>query len=294
VSATVFYASSSELATLTNTFSVNGVPTDPTGVTVTVTSPSGVATTYLVGQLTHTPASGVYSIDIPCTETGVWLYLWVGTGAASDAVAGTWTVHSTSLNRLYCTPAELKSRVGIDDNLDDDQILAACEAASRWIDGHCDRQFWRGSDTRTFAVRNAYVADIDDLVSLTAITTDTTADGSYATTLAASQYQLWPVNAASGPEPRPYTQVRAVSTGSFPGVSNRRYNVLQIAGVFGWPAVPDAVKHAAAIQAADYLKGGAVAFGQGGYGEYAPVMGRVNPVVAALLAPYRKFPVLVG
>jgi hypothetical protein len=297
VSATVFYASSSELATLTNTFDVAGVATDPTTVSLTVTTPSGTATTYTyaASEITRT-STGVYAKDIACSEAGVWLCLWVGTGTASDAVAGTWTVHDTALQRLYCTPEELKSSRGITDTADDAEILAACETAARWIDGACDRSFWRGTDTRTYAPTSLYCLTVDDLVSVSTLKADAAGDGTFETTWTSGDYQLLPVNPAVGPERRPYTQIRAVGSYTFPypTIGPARADLVQVVGVFGWPAVPAAVKQAAQVLAGDFLKLGGMTFGVANYGDFGPIRARPNPIAAALLAPYRRKPVLVG
>src|SRR5262249_49406744 len=130
MTATVFFNDANEFATLTNVFKVNGVPTDATVVTLTVTDPAGVVTTPAV---THT-TTGTYTANIACTVTGTWNYLWEGTGTASDAVAGTWTVTDTTVSRLYATPDELKSRIGITDTQDDFEIMLACQAAARKIE----------------------------------------------------------------------------------------------------------------------------------------------------------------
>src|SRR5262249_51567503 len=82
VSATVFFNDVNELATLTNVFKVNGVPTDATTVTLTVTDPAGAVTTPAV---TH-PSTGTYTANVACTVVGIWSYLWGGTGTALDAV----------------------------------------------------------------------------------------------------------------------------------------------------------------------------------------------------------------
>ncbi len=296
MSAEVFYSNVNELATLTNTFSVAGVPTDPTLCTLAVTSPAGVVTQYTGGQFTHTPASGVYSIDIPCTEAGVWLYLWVGTGTASDAVAGTWTVQPIDTGTLYCTPEELKSRAGIGDALDDFEILAACRAVSRWIDNHCDRHFFRTTATRTFVPDGYYTLNLPDLVSITTLKTDGTGDGVFETTWAVTDYQLLPANPTVY-EQRPYTKIKAVGTLSFPFVYSgyaARTDRIQIVGVWGWPAVPDSVKQAAAIMAADFLKLGGMAFGVQGYGDYGAIRARLSGPAVQLLDPYRKHPMLVA
>lgn len=294
--ATVFYESANELATLTNTFSVSGTPTDPTAVTLTVTTPAGTATTYTysLGEITRTSA-GIYTKDIACSAGGVWQYVWNGTGAASDTIAGTWTVFGTDLHRLYCTPEELKSRTGIADDLDDFEILAACTAVSRWIDQYCTRAFYRDAGTRTFIPDCIGELDCGDLVSVTTLKTDSAGDGTFETTWAASDYQLLPHDAAVGAEPRPYTRIAAIGSQSFPlPYGYARRDRIEIAGVFGWPAVPPAVKQAAAILSNDYLKLGAMAFGVAGYGEYGAVRARQSIPAMDMLGPYRRHPILVA
>src|SRR5215475_13060851 len=130
VTATVFFSDVNELATLTNVFKVNGVPTDATTMTLTITDPAGAVTT---PGVTH-PSTGTYTANVACTIVGIWTYLWEGTGTAQDAVAGTWTVTTTALGQRYCSVEELKSRLGIADTADDLELQLAAEAASRQID----------------------------------------------------------------------------------------------------------------------------------------------------------------
>jgi hypothetical protein len=296
VSATVFYSSSAELATLTNTFKVNGTATDPTTITLTVTTPSGTATsyTYAASEITRTSA-GVYTKDVACTEAGTWLYLWVGTGTASDAVAGTWTVFDTALQKRYCSLEETKSRLKIPDTGDDFEIALALDSASRWIDGYCDRRFWRGTDTRTYTPRDCHRVTIDDLVSLTSLATDAGGDGTFEQAWTTADYQLLPVNPNAGPEPRPYTSIRAVGSLTFPlpvwGL--RRTDLVQVVGVFGYPEVPADVKQACLILTADYLAIAGAPFGVQGFGEFA-VRIRDNTRVVSLLERYRRHPVLTA
>lgn len=197
------------------------------------------------------------------------------------------------MGTLYCTRDELKARRGIDDDLDDAQIDAACEAASRWIDGWCGTQFGQVSATRTYVPDDPYCLEVDDLVSVTTLKTDATGDGVFETTWALSDYQLLPINPAVGPEARPYTEIRAVGTQLFPYLCRRPYQLarddrVEVAGVWGWPATPAAVKEAAAVLAGDLLKLGSMAFGIAGYGEYGAVRARANPIVTSMLEPYRK------
>src|SRR5499427_2790131 len=142
MSATIFFSDNNEFATLQNIFKVNGVPTDPTTVALTITDPTGATTT---PSPAHT-GTGTYTANVACTVTGTWTYLWEGTGTASDAAAGTWTVTTTALGQRYCSVEELKSRLTIPDTADDLELQFAAEAASRAVDGYCDRYFYRNTD----------------------------------------------------------------------------------------------------------------------------------------------------
>lgn len=296
---TVHYNHASELATITNTWSVGGTATDPDTVTFVVTDPTGSASTYTfaAGQITKS-STGVYTKDISCSSTvaGTWQAVLIGTGVAADVAVVTWETQSTDAQQMYCTPETLKSRTGITDTLNDLEILGACTSASRWIDSWCDRQFFRATTTRTFAPSDLYCMAVDDLVSVTTLKTDPGGDGTFETTWATSDYQLLPLNPSAAAEQRPYTSIRAVGSYTFPHCAylGARSDRVQVVGVFGWPAVPAAVKQAAAILSTDMLKLGTMAFGIAGYGEYGAVRARPNPIVVSLLAPYRKHPVLVG
>src|SRR5262249_4162980 len=93
---------------------------------------------------------------------------------------------------------------------------------------------------------------------------------------------------ASG-EQRPYTHVRAVNAGQFPPVwPLARINVVQITGVWGWPAVPFAIKQAAIQVACELFKMKDSPFGILGNSEFgvARVPRAGNPYVARLLNKY--------
>jgi hypothetical protein len=300
--ASVFFQSTSEIATLANTFSVNGVATNPTTTTLAVTSPSGVATSYTGGQLAN-PSTGKFTIDIICDEAGEWQYVWTGTGAATDAEGGSWTVFETSLGKLYCTPQMLKSRLGITDTADDYEIYAACFSASREIENYTERTFWRtASEARTFVPHDLYhvrLGEYNDLVSVSALATDFAGDGVFETSWLSTDYQLLPYNASAGPEPRPYTIVKAVGSKQFPYPDywyNYSFSIparvdrVQITGVWGWPEVPWGIRMAASILAEETLKLKEAPFGVAGFGEFGSVRIRQNPKVKVFASPYAKTP----
>jgi hypothetical protein len=299
VSATVFFDSASELATLSNTFSVASVPTDPTTVTLIVTDPLGASTTYVysLGEITRSSA-GAYTKDIPCSESDTWQYEWIGTGAASDAEVGTWFVQETGLGKLYCPISALKSRLGIEHSEADFELHAACFAASRWIEQYTERIFWRTtSSARTFTPDGQYCLKLPafcDLVSVSAVKTDTAGDGTFVTTLAASTYQLLPYNTSAAPETLPYNEIRSLSA-AFPtscGYGTRR-NTVEVTGIWGWPKVPSAIRQAAAIIAADTFKLKDSPFGVEGQGEFTVNVGE-NRRALKFLDPYKRFSVLIA
>jgi hypothetical protein len=204
---------------------------------------------------------------------------------------------------LYATAEELKARFDIPDSLEDTLVDSALNAASRGIDLHCERVFYNTAGTASFIADDPYClkpADTDvwvgDIVSITTLSTDATGDGVFETTWSASDFQLWPVNAAFGPEARPYTEVYAVGSKNFPMPSGRtRPNRVQIAGTFGWPtAVPVTVKEACLMLSAELFKLKDAPFGIAGVSEFGVVRVRENPKVAKMLGDYERYPVLVA
>jgi len=297
VGAVVFYESASEVATLTNTFTVAGVPTDPTTVSLTITTPAGVATTYTFAGGTVTKLStGVYTKDVTCTEDGIWQYVWTGTGPATDVTAGTWTVFPTELNKNYCSMEELKSRFRVEDAVDDFEIKLAVEAASRAIDIVCQRYFWRGTAVRTYIPRGYYSIRVDDLVSVTTLKTDYSGDGVFETTWSATDFQLKPVNPSARGEDWPYTSIDAVAAQVFPvnySYTGMRRNTVEITGVFGWPAVPADIKQAALLLGSELYRLRDAPLGVAGFDAFGAVRARANPRISNLIEPYRKHAVLV-
>jgi hypothetical protein len=287
VSATVFWQDANELATISVTFTGT-----PTAVILTVTDPTGAVTT---PSMTGTGA-GPYTANVACAAApGIWSFLVDGTGTASDAIAGTWTVSSPALTQLYATPAELKSRLAIPDTGDDFEVTLAVQAASRAVDGYCERYFYRAAATRTYVPADIYRCRTDDLVSVTTLATDpagTTAQGgNFPVTWPAAAFQLLPYNPGKIGEPWPYTSIRAVGGLTFPWVTPlllMRADRVQVTGVFGWPQVPLAVKQAALIAAADLFRLKDAPFGVAGFGEFGAVHIQSNPRVTQLLAPYRR------
>jgi hypothetical protein len=188
----------------------------------------------------------------------------------------------------YCSLAEIKASARITDSVDDTLLELAVESASRMVDSYTQRYFYNaGTATRIFAPQDSYVTEIDDLVSLTSLQTS---DGdAFDTTWAAKDYQLEPLNGTvDGLTGHPATRVRAVDDFLFNVLDGEA--TVRIAGVWGWSAVPTAVKQATVIQAARIFKRNDSPLGIAGFGEMGAVRvgTQLDPDVKQLIEAYRK------
>lgn len=295
--AAVFFQSTNELARLTNTFTVSGTPTDPTTVGLDVTDPTGLTTSYTYSATISKSGTGVYYKDVPCGIAGEWAFVWTGTGAAADVTAGTFTVQETTIGRLYSTVGALKSRLGITstDTADDYELHAACFAASRSIESHTGRLFWRtaAGTARYFDADNMHTLTMPafcDLVAVTEVAIDSAADGTYTDVWSASDYQLLPLNPSAAPEQRPYDAIRGVRR-SWPTQwvgSSTLLGRVRVTGTWGWPAVPWPIRQAALILAQETFKAKDTFGGVAGFGEFGVVRLRENPLLESFVGSYTR------
>lgn len=112
--------------------------TDPTTVTLTVTTPAGVATSYTFAGGTVTKAStGIYYRNVAVSEAGKWSYQWTATGAVADVATGTFTVHPAALDALdVLTSDEARDilKIGSLDQTQAARLASAVTAVSRRLD----------------------------------------------------------------------------------------------------------------------------------------------------------------
>jgi hypothetical protein len=170
------------------------------------------------------------------------------------------------------------------EDTDDDALLRLkLSAASRAVDASCRRQFGkadaavtRSYDLRWSRTRQAYVAEIDDIMDTTdlAFTLDDVA-------LTTDNYSLRPRNAIADGEPYTYVVISASPTGD---------GVLDGLGLWGWNAPwPDVIKEATMLQASrlnirrDSPYG--IAGGADGGGELR-LLARLDPDIAPLVVDY--------
>lgn len=188
----------------------------------------------------------------------------------------------------YCTLGELKAVLRIMDTVDDELLEARISEASRVIDQHCDRRFYAdGTATARVYVANASdVVFVDDIATTTGLVvkTDSSGDGTYATTLTASQIQSEPLNASS--KGLPITSIRGTATGVFPTTAAPAG--VQVTARWGWPSVPEPVKSACILLAGRLVKRGDSLLGVAGFGDLGAITVRaIDPDVERMLRPYR-------
>jgi hypothetical protein len=191
----------------------------------------------------------------------------------------------------YCTLADLKAALRVQDSIDDSLLELAIESASREIDGYCERVFYSTSATRVYAPTNIYTVTTDDIISVT--TLKSSSDGvTYDITWATSDYQLEPLNGVAGGLVTPFTRIRATGSYLMPTFSAGTFYeleaLIQVVGVFGWSAVPAAIRQATVILAMRLFKRLDSPMGVISNDLGSMRVGRVDPDVEALLSPFRK------
>lgn len=126
-------------------------------------------------------------------------------------------------------------------------------SASRAIDEYCGRRFWLDADTtsvRYFTPTDGYCVQVDDLVALGTVQSDSGGDGTYETTWAAADFNTWPLNAAA--DGKPYEELRARRANYTPWPCWEAS--VKVTGQFGWPTVPEQVKTATTLLATKLVK----------------------------------------
>jgi hypothetical protein len=201
------------------------------------------------------------------------------------------------INQGYATRNQVKAalRIGTADTLDDDLIDNCVGAASRLIDGYCNRRFWQSgtAEARVFQAEDSFYCSIDDVAG-TALTlkTSSQADGTFDVTWKVSDYQLEPLNGNLDGLTWSYDKIRAVGDYLFPTV-NANYGeqaLVQVTAVFGWPSVPEPITQATIIQASRIFKRYDSPLGVAGFGDLGAIrVSRfLDPDMAQLVEPYRR------
>lgn len=198
----------------------------------------------------------------------------------------------------YATSAELKATLELTgETFADADLALALTAASRGLDNVLGRRFWLDADVnqvRYYSPRWPRLLPIDDLVTLTALATDDSGNGTFSTTWTLNtDFVLEDLNAAAAGWP--YTQLAVHPRGN--RVFPTWVRAARVTGRFGWPTVPDGIKEATMILAARLMRRSREApFGVVAPGIDAAAamhIARVDPDIKFLTQPFDRT-VLVG
>lgn len=158
-----------------------------------------------------------------------------------------------ALTDAYATAAQYRAVTRNTDRGAEAVILRDLKAVARMLDRRLRRHFNREAD----ATEHLYMAPeldahdpaqailfVDDIASTAGlvIKIDTDNDGlvSDEAALASTDYQLFPLNAARGPEPAPWTSIRLTPSGDY-----RKFPkgvLVSVTAIHGWPtATPPAI-----------------------------------------------------
>lgn len=194
-----------------------------------------------------------------------------------------------SITNGYCTLNQIKAALRINDAVDDSLLEMAVESASRMIDSECDRVFYSTSATRDFVPNDHMTVDTDDLTVITSVKLDDSGDLTFPITLAVSDYQTEPVNQRVSGNAYPIYRLRMIGDYLLP-IWNRQATV-RIQGTYGFTPVPTAITQAAVLQGARIFKRLDSPLGFAGFSDMGVArVGRVDPDVAMLIRPYKKYP----
>jgi len=187
----------------------------------------------------------------------------------------------------YCTVEEIKGELDITTDEYDALISGWVGTAKELIDKYCKRAF----DTVTATARyfdGGAILFIDDLVSIDAsgFKLDQDGDGVYESTLATTDYELYPLNTT------PKTLIKISSNSNYGGFATGIKKGVQITGTWGYSSsIPEPIKGAAIIQVVCWFQrrktGYSDVVGSPTFGEVKVVKG-LDADVQHMLNPYIK------
>lgn len=171
----------------------------------------------------------------------------------------------------------------------DDNLQDAINSASGEIEKHCNRQFNQvdTASARVYEPADAYTVAVDDFWDLTGLVVevDTNDDGTFATVVPSSDYEVYPRNGVvDGQAGWPYYELQFVN--ALP-CYNRRKGIVRVTAKWGWAAVPEAVRQATVIIAAETFQLKDAPFGTAGMDQFGNIYHvRDNRIAAGKLARY--------
>lgn len=195
----------------------------------------------------------------------------------------------------YITLEEALAYTGANPVADPADLEDVITTVSRMIDRYTGRNFYQTTTTqaRYFETEETDCLDLgpfNDIATTVGLVVDVDrdCDGTYESTIASTNYQLEPVNAAVMGEP--YTEIELLNYVLFPTpIANGREYLIRVTATWGWPEVPPAVKQATRILVAELAKLADAPLGVAGFADLgiARVASSLPPRARQLLEPFR-------
>lgn len=189
----------------------------------------------------------------------------------------------------YCTVADAKAYVKVEDTDDDAQFALAVTAASRAIDDETERQFGqtagaeaRRYDARWHKKRGRWMVDVDDIQDVTGLTVAVSAGP-------VTPFDLLPANAALIGKPYERLLIKPESANQPTGLEEAEVTVT---AKYGWTAVPPTIKLATLMQISRWHARRDAPFGVAGspdQGSEIRLLARLDPDVKVMVRGYLRW-----
>lgn len=199
-----------------------------------------------------------------------------------------------ALGDPYATLDDLKTYLSMqEDSRFDTSLTQALESVSEEIEQYCNRQFNKavGATARVFPIYVSGHVIVDDFYDATGLVVETSTDGGATwTTVAASGYELHPLNGMVDGQPGwPYNKIKPIGT-TFPRGGRMRITPPG----WGWNAVPAPVKQSSLIMAGATFQIKDAPFGVAGSDQWGSIRVKDNQMARTKLDRYVVSKVLVG
>jgi hypothetical protein len=189
----------------------------------------------------------------------------------------------------YCTLADVKAALRLQDTVDDVLLENSINSASRMIDQYCNRYFYSGQagEVRYYQANDGFTCWIDDAQTITEVKTASVDPTIYDTTWDVSDYQVLPINRIANGGYYPITALTATDNYLFPVWAD--IAIVKVTGTFGFPSIPEPIKFAAIIQASRLYKRLESPLGVAGVSDIGimRVGANIDGDVAQLINPFR-------
>lgn len=270
----------------------SGSAKDLTGYTGTIevwrpSVPDTLIVNSALAVLSATDGTATYTLQSTDFTTSTYYEgrIRLATAASSQVESVESFLVSIPGGAYYCTLAELKDELNITSDDHDYKLQALVMQAQKFIDNYCKRTFVPGTagTVRYFDGAESPLW-IDDCTAITAIALDEEADGTWSSSMAATDWLLKPYNS------NPKTMLVLSPNSNYGSFCSGVTKGVKITGTWGYDTtVPEDIRKAAIIQCCRWFKRADTAYasmmGPTEFGEFRVFSG-LDPDVKLILGNY--------